>query len=164
MLRFLITLIFGGAIGFGIALWFQGEPPFAGSPYSGSSDMVLTLSDAYLTSQSASAIESASSGHLSQVQITSAPGDIAYIRAQGAVNGVSAPVGASVRPEASDGAVVLNVKSVHVGPIPIPEVVVAPLSAVVNARTQALISGSPFVVVGAGTTSKGIEVFLDRRS
>ncbi|HZT95727.1 MAG TPA: hypothetical protein VFB34_02705 [Chloroflexota bacterium] len=158
-MRFIVALVLGGLIGFGAALWFQGEPPFAGKP-TGHGDITLILSDSYLTSQAGSAIAGQSNGTVSNVAVTSAAGDIVFVEARGTISGVSAPVGISVRPIASNGSIALAVKSAHLGPLPLPGVVTAPLVQTINGRISALTSGSSYRVTGAGTTSSGVEVFL----
>ncbi len=158
-MRSIFALILGALIGFGVALWFQGEPPFAGRS-EGSGGITLILSDSYLTAQASSAIASQSGGAVHNIVVSSSSGDIAYVEGQATVSGVSAPVGVSLKPEVANGAVALSIKSAHLGPLPVPDVVTAPLLATINARIAAITSGNTYRVTGVGTTASGIEIFL----
>ncbi|HEV3311652.1 MAG TPA: hypothetical protein VG815_14160 [Chloroflexota bacterium] len=159
-MRFVLGLILGALIGFGVALWYQGEPPFAGSVSGTRGDISVTLSDRYLTRLAAPLIVSKSQGYLSHVRIASAPGDIAYVRATATAAGVSVPAGSSVSLQAVNGAISLNVRAPHVGPVPVPAATISPLLSVINGKLASLTSTSGFSVTGVGTTNSGIQVFL----
>src|SRR5579884_661926 len=106
-MRFVLGLLLGAVIGFGAAVWFQGEPPFAGTASSKGSDITLILSDSFLTRQAAPSIISQSGGAVSNIKITSSNGDIAYVEARGTVAGTTVPVGVSFAPRAAAGSIVL---------------------------------------------------------
>jgi hypothetical protein len=160
--RFILGLILGAIIGFGLALWFQGEPPFTGTAASHGGGIILTLTDGFLTRTAGPAIRSQSAGAITNVKVTSTDGDTAFVEAMAHAGPVSATVGVSFSPQASAGSVRLAVRSVHLGPLPVPGVVLDPLVNVINARIAALIGGSNYRVVGAGTTGRGVEVYLRR--
>jgi hypothetical protein len=86
-----------------------------------------------------------------------------YIEGQGTIAGRQFPVGASLQPSVSNGTVVVNIHLTHVGPVPIPGVVVSPLMNVVNAKIASLVVNSPYQVVGVGTSDSGLEVYLKAR-
>jgi len=158
--RFVLVLILGGVIGFGTALWFQGEPPFAGGPSGGRGDMTIVLSDRYLTQLAGPVIAARSHGLLSRVRIASTSGDTAFVRASGHVAGAIVPAGVSLSLAVVGGSLQLNVRSAHVGPVPVPGVVVSPLLDAIDAKVKSLVSNSGFVISGAGTTESGVEVYL----
>jgi hypothetical protein len=162
-MKFILGLVLGALIGFGVALWFQGEPPFAGSASTSAHGISLTLSDGFLTRTAAPAIVSRSNGALSNVKVTSAAGDTAFVEAKGHTAGVTVPVGVSFSPRASGATIVLDLRSVHLGPLPVPDVVIDPLVTVINNRIASVIDSSNYRIVGAGTTTTGVEIFVRRK-
>jgi hypothetical protein len=159
-MRLIIGLVLGGLIGFGIALWFQGEPPFAGGLSGSRGDVAIVLRDSYLTHLAGPLIAGRSGGLLSDVTITSVDGDVAYVRAVARGPRVSVPGGVSLSLRVSNGGLGLDVRSAHIGPIPVPGVVVSPLLTTIRSRVNDLVANSGYVITGAGTTDTGIEIFL----
>lgn len=162
-MRFLVGLVLGALIGFGAALWYQGEPPFAGSGSSDQHGIMLLLSDQFLTNAAAPQIAARSAGSLTGLKITSSRGDTAYVEATGTAAGVSMPVGVSFSPKVVDGSISLAVRSVHLGPLPVPSIVIDPLVGVINSRIASLIDESTYRITGAATTGSGVEIFLRQR-
>lgn len=162
-MRFIIGLVLGVFIGFGIALWFQGEPPFAGTATTGSHGVTLLLSDGFLTRAASPQIIARSAGALTDVKVSSSQGDTAYVEATGTAAGVSVPVGVSFSPEVVGGSISLKVQSVHLGPLPVPSVVIDPLVSVINNRIASLIDESNYEITGTGTTKSGVEIFIRQR-
>lgn len=162
-MRLIFALIVGGVLGFGVALWYQGEPPFAGSATGGGGDITLTLSDRFLAAQAGPAIAARSSGLVRNVRLSSSTGDVAYVEAKGTLHGIALPVGVSFAPKSVNGSIVLNVRSVHLGPLPVPNIVIEPLVTVINNRIASFTGSSQYLVTGAGTTQQGIQIFLTHR-
>jgi hypothetical protein len=163
-MRLLFVLLFGGIVGMGIALWYQGEPPFVASPAPGTADVTLTISDAFLSKQASPTVAADSHGLVPGIQVTSSKGDIAYVNAKAQFAGVSVPIGLSVTPEAANGSVAFTVKSAHVGPLPLPAgVVTGPITDIINSQIAAMTNGTAFEVTGVRTTVNGIQVFLRHR-
>jgi len=159
-MRLIVGLVLGALIGFGVALWFQGEPPFAGGVSGGRGDIAIVLSDRYLTRLAGPLIAGRRGGLLSYVTITSADGDIAYVRAVARGPHISVPGGVSLSLRVSNGGLGVDVRSAHIGPIPVPGVVVSPLLTTIRSKVNDLVANSGYVITGAGTTDTGIEIFL----
>jgi hypothetical protein len=163
-MRLLFVLVFGGIIGMGIALWYQGEPPFVASPAPGAADVTLTISDAFLSKQASPTVAADSHGLVPAIKVTTSRGDIAFIDAKAQIAGVSVPIGLSVTPQASNGSVAFTVKSAHIGPLPLPAgVVTGPITDVINSQIASMTNSTQFEVTGVQTTNSGIQVYLRHR-
>jgi hypothetical protein len=162
-MRIVMGLILGGLIGFGVALWYQGEPPFAGKVEQRPADIALVLSDAYLTRRIAPVITEQSKGFVHGVHVTSNAGDVVYVQGYVRPMGVTVPVGVTLRLRAAGNTVGVDILVAHIGPVPIPGVLTRPLQDVVNDRIAAVTSGQSFTVRSVSTTSSGVQVLLAQR-
>lgn len=160
-MRLLLGIILGALIGFGLAVWYQGEPPFAGNLPRHAADLTLTLSDSYLTRRLQPMIVESSHGLVRDIRVTSSSGDTAYVEGRANVVAVTVPVGVSLRLYVRGSTVAVAVRAAHLGPVPIPDILTHPLADTINARIAAATQGQTVTIVGVGTTTTGVEVLVD---
>lgn len=162
-MRFLLGVIVGGLIGFGAALWFQGEPPFVSKANPHAADFTIVISNGYLTRHVAPQISNQTNGAVTGVHVTTQQGNVVFVEAKAGALGVGIPVGVELSLKTQNSTIAVNVRSAHLGPVPIPGVFTVPLQDTINGRIQNETQNQSFRIVSAGTTKDGVRVGLDER-